>query len=77
MAAKRKKSVSSARAPRRSCICTNMSDLLGGVGTIGVLGAPKRRRSTARSGCKIIRTRKGGVRKGCYNSQGQFRFVKN
>lgn len=41
---------------------------------VGALDAVKKR--TATKGCKLIRT-KTGVRKGCYNSKGQFRFVKS
>lgn len=41
---------------------------------LGVLGAARRPAATKK--CKLIRT-KTGVRKGCYNSAGQFRFVKS
>lgn len=84
MARKRKatrKSTSRARSTRRSCICTNMSDLLG-LDDIASLAAGRRRKRTSvlgasktrKTGCKTWLTKHGTRMQGCFKN-GRFRIV--
>ena len=60
---------------KKSCICTNMSELAGTRKRRAKKGTTKKTLGAVAKGCKLIKT-KNGVRKGCYNSKGQFRFKK-
>ena len=67
------------------CTCGRliMGDI-GDIGDVGDIGYHRKRRRTrrlsdigaVRSTCKIIRIPGRGVRRGCYNAKGQFRFKK-
>jgi len=79
-AAARKRKMMIEMSGRKKCLC-DVGDLgrtrrkhhrrrtLRDVGSLGM--------ETMRRGCKNIRTRYGGIVRGCYNSRGQFRFRKS